>query len=97
VNAGDDYEETALREIGEEMGAKVDRVELLAAIEAKAMTGWEFVRLFRAEHEGPFKLPPAEIETGGFFPIPVIRDWIARRPEDFAPGFLECFGRWEKR
>jgi len=94
LNAGDDYEETALREIHEEMGVEVAQVKLLARIEAGAMTGWEFVHLFRAEHEGPFRLPPAEIETGGFFPLEVIREWIERRPEDFATGFLECFGRW---
>jgi 16S rRNA (adenine1518-N6/adenine1519-N6)-dimethyltransferase len=93
VNAGDDYAETALREVKEEMGVEVQGVELLARIEANAMTGWEFVRLFRAEHEGPFRLPPAEIETGGFFPLRVIREWIARRPEDFATGFIECFRR----
>ena len=94
LNAGEDYEETALREVQEEMGVTVARVELLARIEASAMTGWEFVRLYRAEHEGPFRLPPAEIETGGFFPAEVVREWIARRPEDFATGFVECFGRW---
>jgi 16S rRNA (adenine1518-N6/adenine1519-N6)-dimethyltransferase len=94
LNAGDDYEETALREVHEELGVVVARVELLARIEASAMTGWEFVHLYRAEHEGPFRLPPAEIETGGFFPVEVVREWIERRPEDFATGFLECFGRW---
>jgi 16S rRNA (adenine1518-N6/adenine1519-N6)-dimethyltransferase len=91
LNAGEDYEETALREVKEEMGVEVDRVRLLASIEANAMTGWEFVRLYRAEHEGPFRLPPAEIETGAFFPVEVVREWIARRPGDFATGFLECF------
>ncbi len=95
LNAGDDYPETALREVHEELGVHVDRVELLARIAACAMTGWEFVHLFRAEHEGPFHLPPAEIETGAFFPVPIIRDWIARRPQDFATGFLECFKLWE--
>jgi 16S rRNA (adenine1518-N6/adenine1519-N6)-dimethyltransferase len=94
VNAGDHYEETALREIQEELGVEVARVELLAKIEACATTGWEFVHLFRAEHEGPFHLPPAEIETGSFFPVEVIREWIGRRPEDFATGFIECFSRW---
>jgi 16S rRNA (adenine1518-N6/adenine1519-N6)-dimethyltransferase len=94
LNAGDDYEQTALREVHEEMGVHVPRVELLAKIEAGPMTGHEFVHLFRAEHEGPFRLPPAEIETGAFFPLPVVRDWIVRRPEDFATGFIECFHRW---
>jgi 16S rRNA (adenine1518-N6/adenine1519-N6)-dimethyltransferase len=93
LNAGDDYEETALREVREEMGVEVERVELLAKIEASAMTGWEFARLYRAEHEGPFRLPPAEIETGAFFPVEVVREWIGKRPEDFATAFLECFGR----
>ena len=94
VNAGQDYEETALREVQEEMGIAVEQVALLARIEAGPMTGWEFVRLYRAEHEGPFQLPPAEIETGGFFPVNVIEEWTTRRPEDFATGFIECFRRW---
>jgi 16S rRNA (adenine1518-N6/adenine1519-N6)-dimethyltransferase len=94
VNAGNEYEETALREITEEMGISVPAVQLLAKIDASAMTGWEFVHLFRASHEGPFRLPPAEIETGSFFPIPIVREWIARRPQDFATGFIECFRRW---
>ena len=94
LNAGDDYGQTALREVNEEMGIQVERVELLAKIDASAMTGWEFVHLFRTEHEGPFRLPPAEIETGSFFPISVIREWIERRPEDFATGFIESFRRW---
>ncbi len=94
VNAGDDYEATALREVEEEMGVRVAWVERIARIDAGPMTGWEFVQLFRAEHEGPFRLPPAEIETGGFFPAPIIREWIARRPEDFATGFIECFRQW---
>lgn len=94
LNAGDVYHETALREVREELGIEVGSVELLAKIEASAMTGWEFVHLFRAGHEGPFRLPPAEIETGAFFPVAVVREWIGRRPEDFATGFLECFRRW---
>ena len=96
LNAGEDYEETAIREVREEMGVEVERVELLAKIEATPRTGWEFVHLFRAGHEGPFRLPPAEIETGGFFPVEVIREWIARRPRDFASGFIECFNIWTR-
>ncbi len=94
LNAGDDYEETALREVAEELGVRVEKVELLTKIEAGLMTGWEFVHLFRADHEGPFHLPPAEIETGAFFPIPIIQEWIDRRPGDFATGFIECFRLW---
>ncbi|HWB58744.1 MAG TPA: hypothetical protein VG733_04595, partial [Chthoniobacteraceae bacterium] len=53
-------------------------------------TGWEFVQLYRARHEGPFVLARSEIECGAFFPMETVRRWTAARPGDFAPGFLEC-------
>ncbi len=48
----------------------------------------------RGEHEGPFRLPPAEIECGEWFTVEQLRRWIAARPEDFATGFLECWRVW---
>ena len=90
LNAGDDYDETAVREAGEELGIQVE-VEQIGSIAACANTGEEFVQIYRAQHEGPFVLPRAEIECGGFFPVPLIRSWIATRPQDFATGFIECF------
>jgi len=94
LNAGQDYEEAAARELQEELGVEAP-LELIAEIPASRATGHEFVRLYKAEHPGPFTWPRAEIETGGFFPIPMLKEWIAARPGDFANGFLECFGRWQ--
>jgi 16S rRNA (adenine1518-N6/adenine1519-N6)-dimethyltransferase len=90
VNAGHDYAETAARELQEELGvsAPVTEIGRIAACES---TGWEFVRLYRAGHEGPLALAPAEIETGGWFTEAQIEEWTAARPGDFAPGFLECW------
>ncbi len=90
VNAGQTYQETAPRELEEELGVNA-AVEEIAALEATAATGWEHVRLYRTQHDGPFKLHPAEIETGGFFTVEQIDRWTAARPEDFATGFLECW------
>jgi 16S rRNA (adenine1518-N6/adenine1519-N6)-dimethyltransferase len=90
VNAGETYADTAPREIREELGVDAPPVEI-ASIAACEGTGWEFVRLYRAEHGGPFILPPAEIESGAFFSREQIVRWIAARPQDFAPGFLECW------
>ena len=90
LNAGDDYDETAVRELEEELGIRA-AVEPVGAIDACPNTGHEFVRLYRAVHEGPFKLPRAEIECGGFFPVTLIARWIEARPQDFATGFIECF------
>lgn len=90
VNAGQEYDPTAARELEEELGVEAP-VEQIGAIAACVETGWEFVRLYRARHEGPFHLAPAEIETGGWFTRAQIERWIAARPQDFATGFLKCW------
>ena len=90
VNAGDDYDTTAPREIEEELGVW-SRVEFVAKISACKNTGQEFVQLYRAVHDGPFVLARSEIECGSFFPMPLIAEWIPKRPQDFASGFVECF------
>lgn len=92
LNAGQGYQEAAERELEEELGVTA-AVQESASIAACEGTGWEFVRLFDARHEGPFRLPPAEIDTGGWFMPDQITRWIAARPQDFAPGFLECWAR----
>lgn len=94
VNAGQEYAATAERELHEEIGVSAP-VEEVARIDACEGTGWEFVRLYRARHEGPFRLAPAEIESGAFFTLDQVRRWSAARPQDFAPGFLECLRRLE--
>jgi 16S rRNA (adenine1518-N6/adenine1519-N6)-dimethyltransferase len=90
VEAGEDYDETAVRELQEELGvtAEVTRVAKLSASER---TGQEFIWLYRAQHDGPFTLAPTEIEHGEFFPVDVVSEWVKARPADFAPGFLECW------
>jgi len=97
VESGRTFEETAQREITEELGVAAANLEPIGRITACAETGWEFVRLYETSAEGPFVLPPAEIETGGFFSEPQIMRWIAARPDDFAPGFLVCWRLYRDR
>ena len=96
VNSGDGYDDTAVREVAEELGV-LALVECIGTIAACKNTGHEFVHLYRAFHEGPFLLPPSEIESGSFFPRPVVEQWIEKRPGDFATGFLECFQLYRNR
>ncbi len=94
VDSGDDYPAAAERELREELGITAS-VREIGRIDACEETGQEFLRLYTAEHEGPFRLAPAEIESGLFFPIAVVHRWIRNRPEDFAPGFLACLRVWQ--
>jgi 16S rRNA (adenine1518-N6/adenine1519-N6)-dimethyltransferase len=97
VEAGQTFEPTAHRELQEELGIDIEELEPVGRLAACSETGWEFVQLYRAVAEGPFALPPAEIETGGFFSKAQIARWIEARPDDFAPGFLACWRAAEGR
>lgn len=90
VEAGEEYDETAARELEEELGIKAELTRV-AKLPCSEQIGWEFIWLYRGEHEGPFQLAKREIEHGEFFPIDVVSRWVKARPDDFAPGFLECW------
>jgi len=83
---GESYADGALREAREELGIHCS-LKPLGKINACPETGHEFIEVFAACHNGPFVLPPPEIEDVMFFPPPVITEWLAARPQDFAPGF----------
>lgn len=89
VEAGQTYDATAPREVAEELGVEAACTRI-GQIAACAETGWEFVHLYRTEHAGPFRLAPAEIDSGAFFALDQIDRWTRARPQDFASGFLAC-------
>ncbi len=93
VNAGRGYDETAARELEEELGVSAS-VQPVTRIAPCVETGFEFVGLYQAQHDGPFHLPPAEIECGEWFTTAQVAEWTAARPSDFAPGFLKCWQIW---
>jgi 16S rRNA (adenine1518-N6/adenine1519-N6)-dimethyltransferase len=90
VEAGEEYDATAIREVEEELGVAAELTRV-AKLPASERTGQEFIWLYRAQHDGPFTLAPSEIEHGEFFPTDVVSEWVKARPADFAPGFLECW------
>jgi isopentenyldiphosphate isomerase len=86
LDAGEDYDAAAVREVWEEIGLRLASTpEKLFKIDACAATGMEFVWAYRCEAEGPFTLHPEEIETGGWFPPAEVNRWLAEKPGDFAP------------
>lgn len=94
LDAGEDYATSAVRELKEELGIEAP-TECIAKVSANEHTGWEFVELHRAQHNGPMNFAPDEIACGQFFRIEHLDAWIAARPQDFAGGFIECFRAWQ--
>lgn len=90
VDSGEDYTTAASRELSEELGIPSPPLTRIGRLTPCETTGWEFIEVYRATHNGPFHPAPMELETGAFFPLDQIRQWAARSPADFSPVFLEC-------
>jgi 16S rRNA (adenine1518-N6/adenine1519-N6)-dimethyltransferase len=92
LDAGEDYAAAAMRELDEEMGIQAETApEEIARIAPSEATGWEHVRLYRMTHQGAVRFPAAEVSAAAWFPLAEIEAWLAARPEDFSPGFIECW------
>jgi 16S rRNA (adenine1518-N6/adenine1519-N6)-dimethyltransferase len=90
VGTGEDYDGTAKRELREELGVNADLTRI-AQLPASEETGQEFIWLYTGEQAGPFTAARAEIDALQFFAPKAIAQWIEDRPNDFAPGFRECW------
>jgi isopentenyl-diphosphate delta-isomerase type 1 len=94
LDAGEDYDACAVRELREEIGLHVSETpRRVFKVGACAQTGQEFVWLYQTESEGPFTLHLEEIERGEWFTKERVSAWIKDRPQDFAPAFVLL---WEK-
>lgn len=95
VDSGEAYLTAAVRELEEELHltAGPERLCRLGRLPACEGTEGEFVEIFRVESSGKgLRYHGNEVESGGFFPLSLVDQWIAGRPGDFTPGFLTC---WE--
>jgi 16S rRNA (adenine1518-N6/adenine1519-N6)-dimethyltransferase len=90
VLAGEDYDAAASRELREELGFEA-RLERIRKLPASEWTGQEFIWLYRTRHDGELDLNRHEIETGRFLRPAIVSGWLRARPDDFAPGFGECW------
>ncbi len=94
VDAREDYDACAARELGEELGWKApEPPKRLFKLAASLETDQEHVWVYRCQAEGPFRLNPEEIQGGGWFAPEEVTRWLAERPEDFAGALPVIWGR----
>jgi 16S rRNA (adenine1518-N6/adenine1519-N6)-dimethyltransferase len=96
VTAGETYDETARRELKEELGIDV-ALKRISKIAASPRTDHEFIWLYRCVIAGDLFPNKSEIETGLFLPPALLDGWTSARPEDFAPGFLLCWKVYRRK
>ena len=96
VMAGESYDETAKRELQEELGINVSLKKVLK-LSVSPQTGQEFIWLYRGQLSGNIRPNRSEIESGAFLAPAIIDSWVAARPGNFAPGFLKCWRAFRQR
>jgi len=96
VAAAESYDETARRELKEELGVSVPLQKFLK-LPAAQRTDHEFIWLYRGVVSGELVPDKCEIERGTFLAPAVVDGWTSARPEDFAPGFLECWKAYRRK
>lgn len=69
VDAGEEYDAAARREMREELGIHSAVLEHIATRIAAPESGWEFVRLYECRSEGPFAPAPSEIDEVRWVPV----------------------------
>jgi isopentenyldiphosphate isomerase len=98
VDAGEDYDAAARRELGEELGLALTvpptRWFRLSAAE---ITGWEFCWVYRLRAEGPFTLQREEIDDGEWLEVAELKRRLAQSPEIFCPAFRWLWSLAEPR
>lgn len=94
LNAGEEYDAGAKRELREEIGLDLaEPLRRMFKIDAGPETDWEFCWIYRCESEGPFELNPDEIEYGEWFAPAKITRWMTEKPGDFASAFRNVWHR----
>lgn len=98
VASGDGYDETAHRELKEEIGidAKLGKIfVVIKDYKGEGKCDRERIMFYVARHEGPFKINKDEIDSVKFFPPGKIREMMQK--EKFTPGTVAVFRELRKR
>lgn len=98
VESGDDYEESAYRELKEELGIKTKLKEMFVIIKDYKGQGKhdrERIVFYIGSREGPFKINKEEVEAVKFFPPKKISEMMKK--EKFTPGTVSIFREIQKR
>ena len=91
VLSGESYEESAKRELAEELG--IEGAVLTSCFDHyfEDTTNKVWGKVFRCRHEGPFTLQEEEIESGGFMNVMQVLD--AADSQLFTPDGIEILRR----
>jgi len=99
VDAGEDYDTAAVRELVEELGIIIPDVTALTKLLKHPPcrdTGWEFIWIYTLTTDAPPAPDPGEISEGRWIAPADLDAWMAREPKAFTPSFLLVWKLWRE-
>ena len=98
VDAGESYNQCCRREISEEVGLLVTHTpERLFKLPAGPLTGMEFCWIYRLVTDRQLQLDYTEIETGDWFIVESVDNWVLGTPGQLAESFRLIWSRYRDR
>ncbi|MEC8333146.1 MAG: NUDIX domain-containing protein [Verrucomicrobiota bacterium] len=95
VDSGEDYDISARRELGEELGHyETNKLKRIFKEQPCIQTGYEFVWVYTCLACGPFKLNPLEVSDGQWVDLDHLDRWLKERPKDFAQSFIYLWAKY---
>ena len=93
VDAGETYEQAALRELVEEIGLSLKPGELCLRLSVSSCpaTENEFVRLYHCRTASPLRVDSGEVMDGRWLAKAALDEWTHREPETFSSSFLHLY------
>lgn len=94
VEAGEDYDVAALREVQEELGVGQVETEYLLEYLYKGPKNYSWIRLYQVTWDGPISWQPEEICWGQWMDFPRVLEWVEEVP--IVPDGLSVFKQYLK-
>jgi isopentenyl-diphosphate delta-isomerase len=90
LDASEDYDTAAARELGEEIGVRLAPgvcPRRWFRVSACEETGWEFVWVYHHPHDGPVVIEEREIQFAEWVAPAEVSRRVAKVPADYCPSF----------
>ena len=94
VSYGEEYEYSAKREVGEEVGISNPKLEYLFDFHWQDEYNNSFWKVYKCIYDGDIKMQPEEVEDFFFISVDKLNDMIENRPEKFTPDGIAVFGKY---
>lgn len=96
VDAGESYDQSAPRELQEELGVIAKALHPLFKLDAIAELGMEFIQVYRCIHNGPFILAADEIDDGRWLTPAAITDRVTSDDSSLTTTFKHIWRQYLK-